>query len=343
MPRYQEKKKSKTPIIIIVIFVLILAAGGGVIFFNSMNSPTELGQEVSVTIPEGSGTKAIAKILEENGVISSAFGFTTYVKKEDAATSLKPGTYTFGPGEVTNQQIVDSLLKGGRDENTINVTVPEGLTVLQTAELFTGKGMCTTEEFLNYAASMEIPYDYIPKGSDYNQLEGFLFPETYNLGKDWGAKEIIDTLLKQFDKSWTDEMQAKADGMGMSVKDIVTVASLVEREAKIESERPLIAGVIYNRINAGMKLQIDATVQYALGEQKERLLYKDLEIDSPYNTYKYAGLPPGPIASPGLSCIDAALNPEASKYLFYQTSKEGDGSHYFCETYEEHLAYRAKK
>ena len=138
-------------------------------------------------------------------------------------------------------------------------------------------------------------------------------------------------------------MQAKADEMGMSVKEIVTVASLVEREARVESERPLIAGVIYNRVNANMLLQIDATVQYALGEQKERLLYKDLEIDSPYNTYKYPGLPPGPIASPGLSCIEAALNPEASNYLFYQTSKAGDGTHYFCETYEEHVAYNGKK
>lgn len=342
MARYKKKKKSKAPIIIILFF-LILGAGAGVIAWNTINGSVELAQEVSVTIPEGSGTKAIARILEENGVIESTFGFTNYVKKEDAATSLKPGTYTFGPGTVSNEAIVDSLLKGNIGENTVDITVPEGLTVLQTAVLFTEKGMCTTEEFLNYAASLAIPFDYIPPGSDYNQLEGFLYPETYNFIETWGAREIVDTLLNQFDKVWTDEMQARADEMGMTVKEVLTVASLVEREARIDSERALIAGVIYNRIEADMLLQIDATVQYALGEQKERLLYKDLEIESPYNTYKYPGLPPGPIASPGVESIEAALYPEDSDYFYYQTTVEGDGSHYFCETLEEHNAYKAQK
>lgn len=343
MPRYKKKKRSKAPVLIALVFLLILGAGAGVVLWNTINGSVELLEEVSVTIPEGSGTKAIAQVLKENGIIGSEFGFTSYVKKEAAATSLKPGTYTFGPGKVSNGDIVDSLLKGNASENTINVTIPEGLTVLQTAELFTEKGMCSTEEFLNYAATLAIPFDYIPQGADYNQLEGFLYPETYNMIKTWGAREIVDTLLNQFDRIWTDEMQAKADSMGMTVKEILTVASLVEREARIDEERALIAGVIYNRIDAGMLLQIDATVQYALGEQKERLLYKDLEIDSPYNTYKYPGLPPGPIASPGLASIKAALYPEESNYFYYQTTIEGDGSHYFCETLEEHNAYKAQK
>ncbi len=344
MARYKEKKKSKAPVIIALILILAVAAGGaGYFYLSQINGSVELGETVSVSIPEGSSTQAIADILEEGGVVTSAFGFTALVKKEDAGASLRPGEYTFGPGTVTNAEVLDSLLKGNIMENTVNITIPEGLTVQQTARQVAASGLCTEEEFLQAAGAYPAEYEYIPQGDTFQKLEGFLFPETYNVGADWGASDIIGLMLKQFDSVWTKERRDQAESMGMSPLEVLTVASLVEREARVDEERALIAGVIYNRLEAGMRLQIDATVQYALGEQKDRLLYSDLEIDSPYNTYKNDGLPPGPIASPGLASIDAALYPEQSSYLYYQTTIEGDGSHYFCETLEEHNAYKAQK
>ena len=145
-------------------------------------------------------------------------------------------------------------------------------------------------------------------------------------------------MLAQFHSVWTEEWQARAKELGYTPLEIVTIASMIERETSVDFERPIVAGVIYNRLEQGMMLQIDATIQYALGEQKDRLLYSDLEIDSPYNTYKIQGLPPGPIACPGAACIEAALYPEESDYLYYRTKNDGTGEHYFAETYEEHLA-----
>ena len=224
-----------------------------------------------------------------------------------------------------------------RSANTVNVTIPEGKTVPQIADIWEEAGLCTADEFLRCCAELDIPYDYIPAGEDFNQLEGFLFPETYNVLITWGAEDLVKLQLAQFDKNWTAERQKLADKQGLTVKEIVTLASLIEREARVADERPLIASVIYNRLAIGQKLQIDATIQYILGEQVDRVLYKDLEIESPYNTYLNAGLPPGAICSPGLSCIDAALNPAETDYFYYRTKNDGSGEHNFAHTYEEHL------
>ena len=342
MARYKEKKKATGKVILIAVIAALVLFGGGFYFFAVEGSVT-LNETVNVTIAEGSGSKTIAKVLKENGLITSEIGFLLYLRKEDAATKLRPGDYSFGPGKVSTGDVLEELLVGNLKANTIDITIPEGLNILQTADVFVEKGLVTREEFLDYAANIDIPYDYIPKGTDYNQLEGFLFPDTYNIGENWGAKEIIDKMLEQFDKNWTDDRQKRADDLQMTVKEVVTLASLVERETLFDAERPVVAGVIYNRLNADMLLQIDATIQYILGEQKDRILYSDLEIESPYNTYQNKGLPPGPIASPGIASIDGTLDPAPSAYLYYQTKKEGNGEHYFCETYEEHMAYKNSK
>lgn len=343
MARYEEKKKkSKKPLIIILIILILLVAGAGFYAFGGTRS-TNLDGEVSITIPEGSSAKAITSVLMENDLIMNEISFELYIRMSNAAADLKPGDYTFGPGKVTYSDILEELIKGDMMANTVVVTIPEGYTVVQIGELLEKEGIVTKDDFLSTAASMQMPYDYIPAGTDYTQVEGFLYPETYYFDNNSTSEMLITTMLAEFDKIWTDDRQARADELGMTVKEIVTLASLVEREARVDSERPVIADVIYNRLEAGMLLQIDATVQYALGEQKDRLLFSDLEIDSPYNTYKYSGLPVGPIASPGVSCIDAALYPADTAYFYYQTSIAGDGSHYFCETYDEHTAYSAQK
>lgn len=149
-------------------------------------------------------------------------------------------------------------------------------------------------------------------------------------------------LLSSFDKHWSKEFDERAKELELSVNEIVTIASLIEREAKLEKERATISSVIHNRLKTGMLLQIDATVQYLLPEQKERLLYEDLKVDSPYNTYKYEGLPPTAIANPGLSCVKAALYPEETDYFYYRTKASGNGEHWFSKTFEEHTAYAGK-
>lgn len=318
--------------------ILILAIIFSIIYITNIDTVT-LEDNTSISIPSGASTKKIATILKENDLIKSKFAYINYVKKNNYATKLCSGKFYFSKGELTFESITNKLIKGGFDSsNTINVTIPEGYTVLQIAELLESHNLVNKDKFLEYAANMEIPYSYIEKTGTYQQLEGFLFPNTYNFSLNWTEKEIINIMLKEFDNVWTDEHQKRADDLGYSVKEIITIASLIEREAKIPSERPTISSVIHNRLEVDMLLQIDATIQYILGKQKERLYYKDLEVKSPYNTYLNKGLPPTPIAVPGLSCIEAALYPEDTPYFYYRTKKANDGSHHFAETLSEHIA-----
>ncbi len=341
MSAEKRKKKNALPVIIVLVIVLLIAGTGFFLWGGSRS--TTLNEAVVLEIPEGSSAKTVAGILKDNDLIMNEISFVLYIRMNDADDKIIPGTYTFDPGKVTYGSLLSKLKTGDVIANTVNVTIPEGYTVWQIADLLGQNNLVNRDDFLNYLSTAPVQYEYIPEGNDYTKFEGFLFPETYNIGKSWDSAKILNLLLREFDKNWTEERQDKADSLGLTVKEAVTVASLIEREAKVDSERPVIASVIYNRLKADMPLQIDATVQYALGGQKERLYYSDLEIDSPYNTYKYKGLPVGPIASPGLSSIDAALNPADTTYLFYQTTEAGDGSHYFCNTYEEHAAYSAQK
>ncbi len=338
----EKRKKSSLPVLLSVLVLILLIAGIGFYLWGGTRSTT-IDEAVTIKIAEGSTAKQVVTVLDDNDLIMNKISFEIYIRLNNAAGDIRPGKYTFEPGKVTYDSILSMLKAGDVVSAESKLTIPEGYTVWQIAQLLEEKNIVEAQDFLDYASSETPIYDYIPDGSDYTKFEGFLYPETYVIGSSWDSETILSVLLDQFDKIWTEERQAKAEAMGMTAKEIITVASLIEREVKVDSERPIVASVIYNRLNAGMLLQIDATVQYALGNQKERLLYSDLEIDSPYNTYKYKGLPAGPIASPGIACIDAALNPADTNYFYYQTSADGDGSHYFCETYEEHQAYSATK
>lgn len=322
--------------IVLCIIGLFLILASLLTFSLSTINEKNIKEDTVVTIKEGSGTKQIANTLKNEGLIKSSFAFTNYIKKKNETKNLKPGTYKFSAGKITFDDILKKLVKGEQEE-AITVTIPEGYTVEQIAKLLEEKGLVSKESFLECAKTFDIPYDYIEKiDNDYRQLEGFLFPDTYSIPISWKEKEIITLLLKQFDKNWTEEFRNRASELNFSAREIITIASLIEREARVEKERPTISSVIHNRLKKGMLLQIDATVQYLLPEQKARLLYKDLEVDSPYNTYKYAGLPPTPIAAPGLSCIKAALYPEETDYYYYRTKASNNGEHNFSKTFEEH-------
>ena len=322
---------------VFLILILAIAFFLGQVYLSGRS--VTLTEPVSITIPDGSGTKTIAGILKDNGVIRSESAFVRYVKRNGLGQDLRSGSYTFS-GEQSLADVCSALKKGRCYATEVRVTIPEGLTVEQTAEVFAEKGLVDKDKFIDYTLNGDFPYDYLPPKGTPERLEGFLFPETYQISTSWDEEDIVNMLLRQFDKVFTEEWREKAAADGRSIYEVVTLASIVEREAKVAGDRPIIAGVFLNRLDIGMKLESCATVQYALGEVKPVLLYKDLEIDSPYNTYKNQGLTPTPIAAPGRASLEAALYPTDSDYLFFLAKP--DGSHYFSKTLAEHNAAKNK-
>jgi len=337
--RKSTRKLKKGPIIILI---LLVAAIIGIFWYSGLDKPVTLSEEVTITIEEGSSTTKISKVLHENGITRNKNAFKNYAKKADITGDLRPGTYTFS-GMVSLEDIGIEMTTKGQQAESIKITIPEGLKVTEIADIFAESGLADKEDFLEYAQNGDFPYDYIPAPGTENRLEGFLFPNTYMFDSTWGAEEIIDLLLAQFDKVWTEgNYQSRAKELGYSTLEIITIASMVEKEARVDAERTTISSVIHNRLNIDMLLQIDATIQFLFDEYKDPLLYKDLEIDSPYNTYKNYGLPPGPIASPGEACIKAALYPESTDYLYYRAKASGTGEHWFTKTLAEHNSYAGK-
>ncbi len=289
-------------------------------------------ETIEVEIPPASNTTQVARILKERGLIRDETVFVWYCRLCDADQKLKAGTYRLSRSQSVDE-IIEYLVQGR--VATEAFTVPEGYNLQEIGRLLADKGICSLEEFKR-AATEEYDYPFL-KNIPFreNRLEGFLFPDTYRVPKDVTARQIVNMMLARFDQVWKSRFENEAQQQGRSVYEVVTLASLVEKEARIDEERPIIAGVLENRLRKGMLLQVDATVLYSLGEHKQQVTYDDLKVDSPYNTYRYPGLPPGPIASPGAASIAAVLNPARHDYYYYVYV--GDGRHYFSKTYEEHL------
>ncbi|GAA4875615.1 endolytic transglycosylase MltG [Paenibacillus vulneris] len=333
----------KIAIIIIIVF-LAGAAGIGWYARQTLRPMPSSDQPVRVVIPSGTGSSAIAQKLEQSGLIPNATMFTLYLKYKGQGDKLQAGEYELTPG-MSLDAIIDVLNKGLTiKEQGVKLTVPEGFTVKQIAEKVNqqfgteaGLFVKAAQEGNHYTAHS---FSYIPDNPQVNnRLEGYLFPETYEWKKDIPIEDMLDQMMLELDKklaSLPDGWQESIRSRGQTVHQMMTVASLIEREVVLDEERPLVASVIYNRLSKSMPLQIDATVQYLLDKPKERLFEKDLQIESPYNTYLHPGLPPGPIASPSLASIKAAIQPADTKYLFYVTKKDGSKGHLFAETYEQH-------
>ena len=302
--------------------------------------PVGPGPERVVEVPRGAGVAQISEILQREGVVRDARAFRYGLERWALEGKLQAGYYRLSPA-MSAEEVARTIASG--KVATIRWTVPEGLTVEQIAQRAAETDLCTAKEFLAAARPDAVrARGFDPKKAGFDlprgTLEGYLFPETYSLQYGWGAGEIVEAMLAQFQRSVVQGLADDLRAGGKPLHLIITVASLIEREARIEKDRAPIASVIYNRLNRGMRLQIDATVLYALGHHKARVLYRDLEVDSPYNTYRHAGLPPGPIASPGLASIKAALHPARTEYLYYVARK--DGGHVFTRTPEEHVAAR---
>lgn len=343
--RRDKKKSSIINIVLCILGVLFLVIGFvvGSIFIEYNSTGEGIKETVTIDIEQGSGSWDIADKLKEEGLIKYRIAFYLKARSMGASAKLRYGTFTLHR-DAGLQTIIEDLTSGGAQKEEQMFTVPEGYTIELIAKKLEKEGICSESEFLK---AVEGDYDYwfldsIPEDADVTYyLQGFLFPETYAISDEMTAEDIVKVMLDQFDKKFTENMKSKMDALGKTVFEVVIEASIIERETMIDSERVTVAGVIKNRIKKGMRLEMCPTALYPLTEgiyDKTTVTYEDTRVDSPYNTYINKGLPVGPIASPGLLSLEAALNPEEHEYLYYHTDpKKNDGSHIFTKTYNEHL------
>lgn len=324
--------------ILLCLLALMLFAGGFFAYRALFTGDAASGGPVTVTIEEGETLSAAAGKLEAAGAVGSARIFEWRARLQGLGAEVKPGEYRLAP-EDSDGEILAAITSAG-GALAAGITVPEGLTLGQTAERIAAQSDVPAAEFRRAAQRVDYGYDFLEESAA-RSTEGFLFPKRYEFAEGTRAPQMVERMLEQYrDETRGLDFERARRELGLTEYQVVTVASLIEREAATPEERPVIASVIYNRLREEMPLQIDATIQYALGEPKERLSLRDLEVNSPYNTYENMGLPPGPIASPGLGSIEAALNPAETGYRYYVLDRDGE-SHTFTEGYEEFL--QAKK
>ena len=320
----------------IVLVFLAIAAGGFAWWARErLNTPYRnfAGEEVFVDIPSGSSVAAIGNRLTAAGVLPDPWTFRLAARFTGADRKLQAGEYRFS-GPSAPMVVLQRLVAG--DTFRRGLTFPEGLTIFEMGDVFARGGFGSAGSFMD-AASDRALIDSYDTGA--KSLEGYLFPDTYTLGREASAGQMIHAMLARFDQVFTPEFRNTATDHGWSVRQVLTLASLIEKETALPGERPIVSAVYQNRLKRGMPLQCDPTVIYGLmlaGRWNGNIRKTDLQMDSPYNTYRVAGLPPGPIASPGLPSIDAALHPADVPYLYFVS--RNDGSHVFAKTLDEHNA-----
>lgn len=355
-----KKRKKRFTFQRFLVFVLVYTIIFSVTFFVSFSyvlkkeSEAEEDLEVyvdeangiEITIPRGSSTSDIAKILEENGIIKwpSLFIIQSKINGYD-------NTYMSGKHIVSKDLTYDQLMRVlSSNPVSVNVTIPETYYLDQVLNTLSEKKLIDKESFIKSMNTEKFDYDFIDQIPEREfRLEGYLFPDTYFFDPQSTDREILTKFLDNFDAKFKLDYYARAKELNMTVDQIITLASIIEKEATLPEEKPIISSVFHNRLKSNdpslRKLQTDATIQYILykreGKIKEKLTEADTKIDDPYNTYLYEGLPPGPICSPGLASIEAALYPEEGSPYYYFVAK-GDGSHYFSKSLSEHEAAKKK-
>ncbi len=318
-----------------LLVLLLCLAGAGAAYFGYQQATEPFkgytGDEIFFTVTPGQPSGSIARALEGEGITRDHRLFVAALWFRRAAGRLQAGEYRF-EGPLSTLEVIDQLVAG--DIHYVSVTIPEGLTRSETAEHVSQKGLGDAQALRAAFSRPDLIASLDPEASD---LEGYLFPETYQFPRNPSPDDVARALVSHFTRVFDDERRAQASSLDMNVRQIVTLASIVEKETGLAEERPLIASVFWNRLNRGMPLQSDPTVIYSLkleGRYNGNLRRDDLQLDSPYNTYRVAGLPPGPIASPGQAAIDAVLSPPETKYLYFVS--KNDGSHHFSTTLREH-------
>lgn len=339
---------NKGCLILIVLFLLMTftLAAGAFILAPPLLSRTVHGEPVEITVETGDSLHRVSERLKDQGVIRSALWFRRKGQEQGIDRRIKPGTLTVDPGSHIDDVFAE-LTRDRQQRDQMSITFPEGFTLYQMATRLEEREVVTAEEFLEAVERYYEAGDFDFDASElYFPLEGYLFPDTYFFEVDATADDIVATMARQMEKVLTPEWRQRAEERGLTIHELLTLASLVEKEAFGDFERPTIAGVVYNRLEIDMLLQFCSAVIYGLDDGRElatRLLYRDLEERHPFNTYQFKGLPPGPIANPGRSSIEAALYPEDNDYLYFVV---GDGGHNFSREYRDHLqnveAYRSR-
>ncbi len=319
-----------------IILLSLIVGFGFLSWWSWATQPySSTGSSEKITISPGTTAAQLAEELQNRQLIRSSWAFRYLARARQSDFKLYVGDFQLAPTMPPNEMIT-RLISGSVSLDITRVTIPEGYDTEQIIDLLIQKGIGSKEEYIKVVTEGEFPYPFLrdaPKGI--HRLEGYLFPNTYDISVKTTPHAVIDMLLRQFGKELTPEVQKQLTTMKLTVAQWVTLGSLIEKEAVKESDRPLIASVLMNRLKINQPLQIDATIQFLLETPKPRLSYEDLEIPSLYNTYLHSGYPPGPIANPGHASLQAVLYPAQTDFRYYVAKK--DGYHVFAKTYAEHL------
>jgi UPF0755 protein len=323
-----KRRGSKLRLLVLGMLLVVAALTIPLTCFNSST-----GEPQRIVIAPGTGFGPVTDTLVRRGVVTNRTWFKVLARLRGLDRSVQAGAYEFRPGESAWKVL--STLQSGRTAAT-RFTVPEGLSLLELAALAQARLGIPSD---SVQAAARDPVEVAALEIKGSSLEGFLFPETYQVPVASTARDLVHIMVRGFLEAWRPEWDHRLSTLGMSREQAVTLASIVEGEARVDEEREIIAGTYHNRLRIGMALQADPTVQYAIelrtGKPKTRLFERDYQIDSPYNTYLHPGLPPGPVNSPGLKSIEAALHPASVPYLYFVAAQ--GGRHHFSRTYEEHL------
>jgi UPF0755 protein len=327
----------KKIILLIVLFfgMLILIAGAAfcyVLYFPL--SPPKNASEVDVIVRWGASFGRVADDLSEKGVIRDINQFKFTAELYDKTQKLRVGKFALKQG-MSHYAALEALING--PQSYISLTLPDGYNSRRFAQIIERHLEIDSIKIVNLVADSAFISDL---GIEARSLEGFLYPETYRFTFGIGAKQVLRTCVKQFQKMAPDSLWTAAKAKGWSVGDVLVMASIIEGEAMMDAEMPIISSVYHNRLKIGMRLQADPTIQFIIADGPRRLLHRDLRIDSPYNTYMYKGLPPGPINNPGIKSIRAAIYPAETKYIYFVAN--GDGTHSFSVSYKAHLRAKSK-
>lgn len=313
------------------VFLMILGSLG-LYAFREGNIIERKDVLIKVDVAPGMRARDIGALLEEKGVIGNSNRFWIMAKLRGDDKRFMAGRYNFHSGMKT-EAVLNKLVVGEVTEKKF--VIPEGFTVKDIAKRLNEEGIASESVFLEKAKNFR-PFDYIEKNDEaYFTAEGFLFPDTYNISVGATEEDILSLMANTFDEKLTEEMRERAKTVNLSIYELITLASLVEKEARFKEDQPIIAQVFFKRLEIGMPLQSDATLQYLMDAPKEDVAISDTKIDSPYNTYQNMGLPPGPVANPGIEAINAVLYPADTDYLYFVADR--DGHNHYTYSYSSHL------
>ncbi|MCG9126792.1 endolytic transglycosylase MltG [Candidatus Poribacteria bacterium] len=312
--------------------IVIVCISGILIGGYYLSPPSNSEEIVSVTIVPGSNTTTIANRLASENLIRSSFAFKLVVRYQGVGTQLRAGKYQLSR-DMPLSRILDELKKGQIEYQTF--TIPESLTATAIAELWEKAGLGTADEFQNAIEKPVLLEKYVPEGVS---AEGYLFPNTYKFAKGTTAETVVKMMLAESYDLWSESLAEEAKILGFTRHQVITLASIIGREAGSKSEIPIISSVFHNRLKHNWRLQADPTVLYAFGDPKRLLTREDLKTDSPYNTYRHKGLPPGPIGNPGKAAILGALRPDKTSFYYFVATEPG--KHHFSKTLDEHNRMR---